>query len=175
MLLTVLRFYALFKIHNLTLASRPIISNVETSSHKLARFLSQSLAHLTCNNLYTMKNSCEFVDKLKLISPPNYTMLSLNWIAWKKSLREFYYSSIEIEEVLNLVYLCVRLTAFVYNGAFYSQIEGLEMGNPLSPLICDIYMHYFEEKHFNVHKFLHRFRYVNDTFILVPSNTNFSG
>ena len=34
----------------------------------------------------------------------------------------------------------------VFNGVFYSQIEGLGIGSPLSPLLCDIYMHYFEEK-----------------------------
>ena len=59
----------------------------------------------------------------------------------KKRLREFHCYSIEIEKILNLVYLCVRQIAFVFNGVFYSQIEGLGMGNPLSPLLCDIYMH----------------------------------
>ena len=71
-------------------------------------------------------------------------------------------------------HLCVRQTAFVFNGVFYSQIEGLGMGSPLSPLLCDIYMHYFEEKLFSVCKFPHWFRYVDDTFILVPSNIDFS-
>ena len=84
----------------------------------------------------------------------------------EKRLREFHYSSIEIEEILSLVHLCVRQTAFVFNGVFYSQIEGLGMGSPLSPLLCDIYMHYFEEKLFSVHKFSHWFRYVDDTFVL---------
>ena len=41
------RFYALPKIHKPTFAFRPIISNVGTASYKLARFLPQSLAHLT--------------------------------------------------------------------------------------------------------------------------------
>ena len=47
------------------------------------------------------------------------------------------------------------------------------MGSQLSRLFCDIYMHYFEEKLFSVHKFPHWFRYVDDTFILAPSNTDF--
>ena len=51
------RFYALPKIHKLTLAFRPIVYNVGTASCKLARFLSQSLDHLTCNNPYAVKNS----------------------------------------------------------------------------------------------------------------------
>ena len=35
-------------------------------------------------------------------------------------------------------------------------------------------MHYFEEKYFSVLKFPHWFKFVNYTFILVPSNTDFS-
>ena len=54
------RFYALLKIH------------------KLALFLSESQAHLICNNLYTVKNSFDFVGKVKLISSSNYTMISLD-------------------------------------------------------------------------------------------------
>ena len=72
------RFFALPKIHKPNLAFRPIVSNVGTASYKLARFLSQSLAHLTCNDFYPVKNSYDFVDKLKFISPSNYTMLSLD-------------------------------------------------------------------------------------------------
>ena len=72
------RFYALPKTHKPTLTFRPIVSNVGIAFYKLASFLSQSVAHLTCNNLYTVKNSYDFVDKLKLISSSNYAMLSLD-------------------------------------------------------------------------------------------------
>ena len=45
------RFCAHPKIHKPTLDFCPIVSNVGTASYKLAHFLSQFLAHLTCNNL----------------------------------------------------------------------------------------------------------------------------
>ena len=63
--------------------------------------------------------------------------------------------------------------AFVFNGVLYPQIEDLGMESLLSPQVCDIYMYYFEEILFSVHKFPDRFRYVDDTFVLVPSNTDF--
>ena len=63
---------------------------------------------------------------------------------------------------------------FVLNGSFYSQIEGLGMGSPHFLLLCDSCMLYFEEKLFGVCKFPHWFRYVDDTFVRVPSNTDFS-
>ena len=50
------RLYVLPRIHKSTLDFCQIVSNVGTASYKLAHFLSQSLAHLTCNNLYTVKN-----------------------------------------------------------------------------------------------------------------------
>ena len=91
-----------------------------------------------------------------------------------KRLYEFHYSSNEIKETLDLVHLCVSQTAFIFNNVFYSLIEALGIGSPHSPLLCDIYMHYFEEKLFSVHKFPHWFGYVDDSFVLVPSNTDFS-
>ena len=55
------KFYALPKMHKPILAFRPIVPNVGTASHKFVRFLSQSLAHLTCNNPCHVKNSYDFV------------------------------------------------------------------------------------------------------------------
>ena len=86
----------------------------------------------------------------------------------EKRLREFHYSFIEIEEILCLVHLCVRQTVFVFNGVFCSQIEGLGMENPLSPQLCDIYVHYFEETLQGIDT--SPMRYENDIFVLDPSN-----
>ena len=72
------RQYVLIKIHKPTFVFCLIVSNISSASYKFAHFLSQSLAHLTCNKLYIVKTSYNFVDKLKLISSSNYTMLSLD-------------------------------------------------------------------------------------------------
>ena len=90
------RFYALPIIHTPALVFLPIVFNIGNGSYKLARFLSQSLAHLTCNNLYTVINSYDFVGKLKLFPLTvlcfllilNFLLLMFQfkgrWIAWKK-------------------------------------------------------------------------------------------
>ena len=44
------------------------------------------------------------------------------------------------------------------------------MGSLLSLLLCDIYMHYFEEEFFRVYKFPHWFKYVDDASVPFPSN-----
>ena len=64
------RFYALPEIHKLTLILHPLVSNANNSPYRLTRFLSQSLSHLTYNNFCAVKNSSDFVDKLKNISLP---------------------------------------------------------------------------------------------------------
>ena len=162
------RSYALLKTHKHILAFHPIAFNIGTDSYKLAWFFLQSVAHLTCNNLYTMKNFYDSEDKLKHISPSNYTMLSLDVKSLcinisiqgvldclEKKVHEFHCSFIETEEILGLVHLCVRQTTFVFNGVFYSRIDGLRMWSPFSPLLSDIYVFHFDEKLFSVYKFPH--------------------
>ena len=69
-------------------------------------------------------------------------------------LREFHYSAIAIEEILNFFNLCIRQIVFS-SLAFHSpQIEGLVMRSPLSLLLCDIYVQWrnIEEKLFSAYE-----------------------
>ena len=47
--------------------------------------------------------------------------------------------------LLKLVKLCTDNCYFSSNGQFVSQIRVLPMGGPLSPVLCNIYMEYFEK------------------------------
>ena len=58
-----------------------------------------------------------------------------------------------MEEFIYLTKICISQTTFVFNDKYYKQSEGLSMGNPLSPILSDIYMHYFEEKILNLINF----------------------
>ena len=64
----------------------------------------------------------------------------------------------------------MQQNTFVFNGKFYRMSEGLAMGNPLSPILSDIYMSYFEVKLFNCLKFPFYVRYVDDWFVLIDQN-----
>ena len=35
---------------------------------------------------------------------------------------------------------------FSFQGQFYEQVEGMAMGSPVSPIIGNLYMEYFEQK-----------------------------
>ena len=47
--------------------------------------------------------------------------------------------------VAELVELCLRSTYFSYDGEFYEQREGAAMGSPVSAIVADLYMEFFED------------------------------
>ena len=47
--------------------------------------------------------------------------------------------------IIDLLKKCLTTTYFQYQDKFYQQTEGAAMGSPLSPLIANIYMEFFEE------------------------------
>jgi hypothetical protein len=51
--------------------------------------------------------------------------------------------------VLELTRLCITTTYFQYKDAFYQQKSGMAMGSPLSPLMANLFMEWFEERAIN--------------------------
>lgn len=45
-----------------------------------------------------------------------------------------------------LAEICLRSTVFTFQGIFYEQTSGVAMGSPLSPIVANLYMEYFEKK-----------------------------
>ena len=41
---------------------------------------------------------------------------------------------------------CFKNTYFSFQGQFYEQVEGAAMGSPVSPIVANLYMEYFEQK-----------------------------
>ena len=44
-----------------------------------------------------------------------------------------------------LLEFCVKNTYLSFEGQFYEQVEGAAMGSPVSPIIANLYMEYFEQ------------------------------
>ena len=76
--------------------------------------------------------------------------------------------------LINLIKLCILDSKFEFNGKYYSQKFGMAMGNPLSPVLSNLYMEFFESKILKT--FLPKnaiwFRYVDDIICLWPINEN---
>jgi hypothetical protein len=125
------------------------------------------------------------LKKLRAIKPQGYFMISFDVKSLFTNvpvegalkcleirLREFHFSSIEIVELLRLTRICLEQNTFVFNGTFFRMTDGLAMGNPLSPILSDIYMHYFEVKLFQALKFPFYVRYVDDCFVLMDQDNS---
>ena len=54
-------------------------------------------------------------------------------------------TSIKINHITNLLEFCLTSTSFVFQGQYYQQMEGAAMGNPLSPIVANIFMEMFEK------------------------------
>ena len=47
--------------------------------------------------------------------------------------------------IAELLETCLRSTYFSYQGDFYEQVEGAAMGSPVSAVVANLYMEFFEE------------------------------
>jgi hypothetical protein len=54
-------------------------------------------------------------------------------------------SPLQVEDVMELLAICLTTTYFQFEDKLYQQKEGMEMGNSLSPVVSDIFMEHFEE------------------------------
>ena len=130
------RFYALPKIHKINNPLRPIVSNIGTATYPLSKFLASIFSPLCSNNSHTIKNSYDFVNKLKTLNPVNCSMLSLEvkslftnvplegpLICLEKRLHEFHNSDVEVKEFANLTKICFSQTIFVFNDKYYKKLK----------------------------------------------------
>ena len=74
-------------------------------------------------------------------------------------------------ELMDLLDLLLNQNYFTHNKEFYSQLDGLAMGSPLSGLLADVYLNYFENSFiFSNNRFESNIvfygRYVDDTFMI---------
>ena len=51
-----------------------------------------------------------------------------------------------VKEIILLLEFCLHNTYFSFQGKFYEQVEGAAMGSPVSPIVANLYMEYFEQK-----------------------------
>ena len=76
---------------------------------------------------------------------------------------------------LELIKLCVMHNVFEYQGQFYKQKFGISMGSPLSPVLANLYMEYFESELLpNISGDIPLWvRYVDDILLAWPHGGNF--
>ena len=173
---------------------RPIISNVGTATRSLAGWLSQILSpYLGKFSTAHLKNSIDFKERLNRFALNNSTntgkLLSLDVTALftnvpTNDVLQFLGRKIDSAEInipipkqcfLGLIRLCVENNVFQFNDNYYKQKFGISMGSPLSPVLANLYMEYFESELLPSLSPQPSFwvRYVDDVLIMWPDQHNF--
>ena len=179
--------YDLPKIHKDGIPLRSIVSNRGSECYPLSRFLMDIISPLTGKSSLYVKNSAQFVERIIDVPIHSNQMVSLDEaslftkvptdetlavvrdkLATDLLLEER--TCIPIDNLIEMFTFCVETTYFGMGSNIYRQEEGLAMGSPLSPVLANIYMEYFEEMALGSTSLKPSMwlRYVDDTFILWP-------
>ena len=176
--------YGLVKTHKPNNPIRPIISSAGSVTYKLSKWLVKLLSPFVGSiSNSNIKHNVDLVEKLsnlninypfKMIS---FDVVSLFTKVPVDDLLEYlseFLSNFDLElpteSIIELIKLCICDSVFTFEDKFYVQKFGMAMGNPLSPVLSNLYMEFFETKF--LPNILPRgvlwFRYVDDIFCIWP-------
>ena len=54
-------------------------------------------------------------------------------------------TSLSLEQIADLLEMCLKSAYFSFGGNFYEQKEGVAMGSPVSAVVANPYMEFFRE------------------------------
>ena len=157
------QLYGLPKIHKPEVPLRPIVSSIDSPMYNLTNFLTRTISPLSGKTSTFIKDSGDFVEKARstrleegsILVSFNITLLftkvpiaeALEVIGRRLEEQE----AEERNKALSVASIrrlhtcaCMISTYFMWNNRFCQQKEGAAMGNPLSPVVANIYMEHFE-------------------------------
>ena len=150
------RFHGLPKIHKQGVPIRPVVSCTGMPLYKLSKFVASILSKYTSSD--HCKNSTEFSEYIKHVRIEEdefmfsfdvtslYTNVTINDTLstiedlLKNDSNFSNKTNIPVKNFLDLVTLVLTKTWYLFDGSFYSQINGVAMGSPASSVVAEIYM-----------------------------------
>lgn len=174
------KLYSLVKLHKKDYPIRPVVSFTSAPSYKLSKKLIEIINENT-NFVakFQIKNSYDLINKIQNIQLPNKTKLisfdvtnlfpnippqdTITLV--EQLLNANHINYIKKQEILITLKTCLTQNYFEFNNTIYTNNKGLIMGNPLSPLLSEIFMNFIESKiseHSLFKKFIYWYRYVDD-------------
>ena len=178
------KMYGMLKLHKENMPMRPIVSNINAPTFKVAKFLSEIINKILGCNLYHVRDSwsfCNFIRGVKV--PAGYIMVSFDVISlFTNTPVDLVIKAIEnrwdeIEslsplpktEFVSTMKLILNTTYFSFNNTIYKQNFGTAMGSSLSVVAANLVMEMLENEVvpqcgnvIHVYK-----RYVDDCFLVV--------
>ena len=158
------KFYGLPKIHKPDTPLRPIVSSCGSVTYGVAKELAKIVKPLVGKSPHHITSTQDFVEQARHIKlEPGECLSSYDVSALFTSvpidpafniikdlldkdtiLKER--TVMEVVDIILLLEFCLKNTYFSFQGQFYEQVEGAAMGSPVSPIVANLYMEYFEQK-----------------------------
>lgn len=175
------RMYGLAKIHKADRPMRPISSNINAPTEKIAKWLVSEFRSIKSPTGLTVKNGIDFVDKMKNIRiTRNEILVSFDVTSLFPNvpipytlniLREWLMSNdisnSKIDMYVDLAKLCMNQNIFQFDNKIYKQHFGTSMGNSLSAFMAELFLCDFETNLSKHHTFPRIwYRYVDDVFAI---------
>jgi hypothetical protein len=170
------------ELGNVIPSLRPINSSIGAFNYKLAKYLSVLLNPVIPTD-HCATDSFSFVDEIKQIRLDRKYLVSFD----VKNL----FTNIPLKETIDLAVdmvldhhkdikmskvqmrklfvFATSHTHFLYDGQYYDQIDGVQMGSPLGPVLANLFMGFHEKTwltSYNGPKVLYYRRYVDDIFCI---------
>ncbi|CAF4333364.1 unnamed protein product, partial [Rotaria magnacalcarata] len=131
---------------------------VTAASHILASFLTKELSPIVGTiSPSHLKNVEQFYDEIgKLVINPDmrmtsfdvtsmYTNVPIDWVCdYLADYLQHFPTTYDVSTTIKLIRLCTVGTYFTFEGSYYKQIFGLQMGAKLSPIIANICLEIYE-------------------------------
>ena len=178
------KLYLLPKIHKrlFNVPGRPVISNCGTPTEKCSEFLDYHLKPVMKNSWSYLKDSGDFVKKMKNISsiPEDTILVTANvvglypsiphtagLVALREALDNREVKKIPTEDLVKMAEFVLKNNYFEFNGCIKQKISGAVIGRKFTPPYACIFMDKFET---NFRKTLTLqplvwFRYIDDVFM----------
>lgn len=163
----------LLKIHKSSVPLRPIVNTVGAPTYEVAKYLTGPLSSLVGQCMHHVKNWKEFIKFWGTLQLSPADLLVMWFLLYTQiPIQEPFelLKPVFTEEIVNLFQFVVTSLYFLYDGAFYEQVDGVAMGSPLSPVVANFYMEAFE--HLALEHALLKpsvFKcYIDDTFVVWP-------
>lgn len=163
---------------------RPICSNINVPTEKLAIWLLDTLKKYPINFGCSIRNSIDLVEKIR------HVKVKRGHVLCSFDLQDMY-TNIPVEDAIESLqqhlircnvppqetHVCIEIAKecmsqnyFQFRGNYFKQISGLPMGSKLSPLLANIFMCDLEEKMKKSKIFPQIwYRYVDDIFCIINS------
>jgi hypothetical protein len=178
------------KLHKPNHPMRKVTCSRNTITSPISKFAFSMIRQLRDTVENTVSNSTKFIEEISKIKlKENYRLASLDIedlftnipvnraidIAINRigASEKFCQATLTKTDMKQLLLMALNNSYFQFNGKFYRQKRGLPMGNPLSPILADLYMHDYMAKHLDeVCQPNRLWRYVDDILIITHMSEN---